>query len=248
MIKRLLLCFICILLVAVPCTASAIVDSASRILDADYLLTTSEYFSLLTKINSVSEKYNCDIIVVTIPSLDGYTVEEYSDALYEYAEYGMGETRDGFMLLISTEERDWALTTYGNADAKFTNSKISYVRDNIKPYLSDDEFYEAFDAFIDSCEYVLANHGKVTFKPLWIVVALGIGIIIAFIAVLIMKSSLKSVRFQPAANNYLKDGSLSLNLQRDIFLYSTITRRAKPQQNPSSSGAGSPGARQSGKF
>ena len=137
-------------------------------------------------------------------------------------------------------------TSYGNAGKIFTNSKITYVRENILPLLSDNEFYEAFDAFADSCEYTLANHGKVVLNPVWIVAAVGIGIAIAFVTVFIMKSQLKSVRYQPAASNYLKDGSLNITHSRDIFLYSTITRRAKPQQT--SSGVGSAGPRQSGKF
>jgi len=69
---------------------------------------------------------------------------------------------------------------------------------------------------------------EVTFEPVWILIALGIGIVIAFIVVLIMKSQLKSVHFQAAANNYIKENSLNVTLSRDIFLYSTVTRVAKP--------------------
>lgn len=246
MIKRVFLILICIIFASVPCTAFAKAESLPRIIDDDDLVTTSQEASLLSRLNTLSENYNCDIIIVTVPSLEGYSSEEYSDVLYEYARYGLGETRDGFMLLVCTQERDWALTAYGNADSRFTYSKITDVKESILPHLSEDEYYDAFDNFIISCDNILASHGKVTFKPLWIPVALAIGVIIAFIVVFIMKSKLKSVRFQPAANNYLKDGSLNITHARDIFLYSTITRRAKPQQSSSSSGA--PGARQSGKF
>ncbi len=251
MIKRVSLLLVCVLLF-ISCTITVLADtesSVSRVFDADELLTYEEVSSLQTKLDALSLKYNCDIIVATTPSLEGYDVEEYSDALYKAANYGMGEYKDGFMLLICLEYRDWALTSYGNAGEKFTDAKITYVRENIMPHLSDDEFYEAFDTFADSCEYVLANHGKTTttFNSLWIVVAIVIGIIIAFITVLIMKSQLKSVRSQPAANNYLKNGSLNITHSRDIFLYSTISRRAKPQQS-SASKIGSAGPRQSGKF
>ena len=248
MIKRIILALVCILLIAIPCTVSAVAPMPSRMLDSDNLLTSNEEDEILAKLDTLSEQHNCDIIIATISSLGPYTVEEYSDITYQNMGFGMGSSKDGFMLLICLESRDWAITSYGNAGNTFTNSRISDIRDDIMPYLSAEEFYTAFDIFAEDCKDILEGNGtSTTFSPVWILVAIGIGASIAFITVLIMKSQLKSVRSQPAANNYLKGGSLNLTTQREIFLYSTITRRAKPQQT-SSSGAGSPGPRQSGKF
>ena len=44
-----------------------------------------------------------------------------------------------------------------------------------------------------------------------------------------MKSKLKTVRFQAAASNYMKNGSLNITESRDLFLYNTVTRTAKPK-------------------
>lgn len=251
MIKRIFSILVCVLLLALPLTVSAKAEDMPRVYDGDNLLSDYEKSTLLTRLGSLSEMYGCDLIIATVPTLSGYDVEEFSDKLYADMNYGMGEYKDGFMLLICLEYRDWALTSYGNAGDKFTYSDITYVRENIMPHLSDDEFYEAFEAFADSCEYVLENNGNsaatVSFNPLWIIIAIAIGIIIAFITVFIMKSQLKSVRSQPAANNYLKSGSLNITHSRDIFLYSTISRRAKPQQT-SAGKIGAAGPRQSGKF
>ena len=248
MIKRIFLTIICLLMIAIPCTVSAVVPAFRRVIDFDGLLTNEQVSEIEAKLDDMSEAHNCDVIVATVSSLDGENVEDYSDSLYDYAEYGLGKTRDGIMLLICLESRDWAITSYGNAGRKFTESKISDIADNIKPYLSDDEFYVAFDTFADNCKDILeGKRPAISFSPVWILIAVAIGVSIAFIVVFIMKSQLKSVRSQPAANNYLKSDSLNITHSRDIFLYSTISRRAKPQQT-SAGKIGAPGPRQSGKF
>ena len=54
-----------------------------------------------------------------------------------------------------------------------------------------------------------------------------------------MKRKLHTVNMQAAANNYLKNGSLNITESNDIFLYSNVTKTAKPQDNDSNSGSGS---------
>ena len=68
-----------------------------------------------------------------------------------------------------------------------------------------------------------------------------------------MKSKLKSVNAQSAADYYVRSGSLKLVHQRDLFLYRNISRVPKPKDNSGghgygrgSSGSGRAGAK--GKF
>ena len=145
-------------------------------------------------------------------------------------------------------ERKYGIYCKGEAYTHiFKDKELDSIEDAIKGYLSDGDVYGAFNAFSDECETVLENYGKIQVKTSWIFVSLGIGVLIAFIVVLIMKSQLKSVRFQPKANNYLKQGSLNITESRDIFLYSTVVRTEKPKSNSSSSGSSSGGGR-SGSF
>lgn len=60
---------------------------------------------------------------------------------------------------------------------------------------------------------------------------------IALIVTGVMRGKLKSVRFQPKADDYLKEGSMQLTENRDLFLYSHLDRRAKPKDNGSSGGS-----------
>lgn len=72
---------------------------------------------------------------------------------------------------------------------------------------------------------------------IWIPVSVIIGFIIALIAVGVMKSKLKTVRFKTTANSYLKKGSLNITDSSDLFLYRTVNRTAKPKDNEGSGGS-----------
>ena len=74
---------------------------------------------------------------------------------------------------------------------------------------------------------------------IWIPISLVAGIVLSLIVVGTMKSKLKTVRFQAAANNYVKAGSMNLTESRDIFLYNTMTKTKKEKNDSSSSGGGS---------
>lgn len=73
-----------------------------------------------------------------------------------------------------------------------------------------------------------------------IVIIIAVGVILALITTMIMKSKNKSVRFSANANNYEKPGSFNLRHQHERFLYHTITRTALPKDddNHHSSGGG----------
>jgi len=64
-----------------------------------------------------------------------------------------------------------------------------------------------------------------------ILICIGIGVVVGLIVVLIMKSQMKTVRFQSGADSYVDEDRLELTGRSDIFLYQTVTRHAKPQNN-----------------
>lgn len=60
---------------------------------------------------------------------------------------------------------------------------------------------------------------------------LGIGAVVAAVAVVIMRNKMNTMKPQRSAANYVKDGSYQLHVQRDMFLYSRVSRRKKPENN-----------------
>lgn len=122
-------------------------NSGDRVIDNAGLLTDSQKSDLNRKIDEIRVRQKLDIVVLTTATLDGAKTWEYADDYFDYNSYGYGMKRDGLLLLISTEENDWYISTHGYAIYAFTDDGISYIGKKLKPYLSGGDFAGAFDAF-----------------------------------------------------------------------------------------------------
>lgn len=237
-----------------PATENVIPEERQlpRLVDDADLLTDSEETALCETLDEISERQGCDVAVVTVGSLEGKTATAYADDFYDYNGYGMGDGDDGILLLISVEDRDWAMTTYGYGITAFTDAGQEYLAEEFRPALSDGAYAEAFQRYSTLCDefltqaktgvpYDAKNLPKKPLSLLWIPGAIGIGVVIAFCITAQMKGKLKTVRWQAAAADYLREDSLQVTQSRDIFLYADVDRREKPKDSGSSTHSSSSG-------
>lgn len=66
-----------------------------------------------------------------------------------------------------------------------------------------------------------------------LLIALGVGLVIATIVLLVLRSKMKTARFQRGAGSYLRPGSYRLTNNGNYYLYSTVTKIPRPQNNSS---------------
>ena len=93
-----------------------------RVIDNAELLSTDERELLTSKLDEISTRQKVDVTVVTTDTLDGLTVSDYAERFYESHNYGYGPDKDGTILLISMEDHDWYMATYGYAITAFTDA------------------------------------------------------------------------------------------------------------------------------
>ena len=108
----LILC-LCIVTPAFAAQTDGFASEYERVQDLAGLLSGNEESSLVTKLNELSERQKMDIVVLTTDTLDGKTPRDYADDIYDYGNFGYGESRDGALLLISIEDNDWYISTCG---------------------------------------------------------------------------------------------------------------------------------------
>ncbi len=225
-----------------------VVRQLPRVVDNANLLTEDEKSSLMDKVDEISERQNCDVAIVTVKSLQGKTATEYADDFYDYNGYGMGAGDDGILFLISMENRDWAISTYGYGIYAFSDAGQEYIMSGVKPILSEGKYFKAFETFADFCDmfigdarsdkpYDIGNMPKGSLSPSWIFKSLGIGAIIALIIMSMMKRKLTSVKMESSAKNYVISGSMKLHGQSDRFLYRNVSKTLKPKESSSSGGS-----------
>lgn len=228
---------------AIPAFAEEIAGAA-HVVDGAGLLTESEKADLDSALAAAGSKHSLLFAVVTAESLGEQTPMQYADAQFQ-ALYG---DADGAMLLVAMETGDWYLSTCGKGITVFTDAGIAYIGEKIVPFLSDGEYKKAFDTFTELCDAFAVqaesgepyDSGNLPHEPLstvWIVIAPVVGFLLALLVVGNMKSKLKTVRAQDEAANYIRKDSLIITGSRDLYLYRTVTRTKKAENQDSSSGS-----------
>ena len=218
-----------------------------RLMDEADLLTPEEESALLAQLDEISLRQGLDVVVVTVNGLDGKSAMDFADDYFDYNGYGQGSDRSGILLLVSMEDRDWWISTRGYGITVLTDAGLEYVSQQFLPDLSGGDYAQAFSVFAETCDSFItqANAGapydsnNLPRNPpawWWLPVSLALGLVIALLVVGSMKRKLKSVRPKSEANAYIRAGSTHLTANQDQFLYSHVSKSARPK-NTSSSGS-----------
>ena len=249
--KRKILCLIlCLMLLSSLCLTAGASSTQSYVIDNAELLSSEEEAALEEKIQSIRQEYAVDVVILTVDSLDGKTPQDYADDYYDYNGYA----DDGLLFLLSMEERDWYISTKGNAIYALTDYGIQQLGEGILSYLSAGDYYGGFDAFLNdlptylsafrdgspidgyadtSGDYYHGDQEDVVYYDdseydssprIHIWLSLAIGIVIAAITVIAMRASMNTKRPQRSAGDYLQESSYHLRTNQDMFLYSHMDR------------------------
>jgi len=222
-------------------TSVPTVDTAVEYLlfDEANLLSSAEEAALTEKLLQVSREFGAQIIIATVKDTDGRSVDSYVEYVYDSMDFGYGTNRDGVLLLICMNPRAYRILSNGCAADAIESGQIEAIGDAIVSDLSEGDYADAFDTFINRCEYYLNGYfnGFPFDSEKSLLIALGIGIAAGLIVVLILKGQLTSVRKQNHAAEYIKSGSMNVTVRRDTFMYRNVSR-TKKETSSSSSGSG----------
>ena len=200
-----------------------------RVVDNAGILSSSEESSLSDILDEISDRQKCDVAVVTVTDTNGKSIMDYADDYYDYNGYA----DDGVMLIICMDgvagERSGWITTKGKGVNYLTDYDIDDIGYTISSYLSNGNYYDAFVRFADlTDEYVTENK---RINPVVYLLSAMVGIVVALIGTGAMKKKLKSVNQQYSAMSYVRNNSLDLRQANELYLYSNVTRTAKPKDS-----------------
>lgn len=85
-----------------------------------------------------------DYVVCTVKSLNGSTAEACADDIFDYCGFGRGEDRSGVLLLISTGDRKWHISTRGYGITVFTDAGIQYIGEELKEKMKSADYAGTF--------------------------------------------------------------------------------------------------------
>jgi len=239
--------------------------STDCVYDYAGLLSESELKQLEEKAEYVSQKYEFGVYIYIVNDYtdiyDGGDVFYACEYVYEGQDFGYGSGRDGIMLFMSMDERDYATyRTYGKGYYAFTEYGLYELEEYfLEPFYSND-WYGGFDKYVDGCQKLLqmAADGNPlddsSFDPgeydpdndndyqgddSSVYVFAGIGAcIISLLVCLVLLSKMKTANQKTQANDYIVRNGIRMYSTRDIYTHSTQSRTRIHTESSNSRGSG----------
>lgn len=231
------LLLVCMLLMPVCVTAA----TGHLFVDDAGLVSEAQAADIETKLGALSQKQGIDFVIFTEYNPNISSPANAADDFFDYNGYGSGTDHSGALLYINMATRDCYISTCGYGNTAFTDAGLDYMLEQMIPSLSDEDYELAFETYISLCDdymeqaksgnpYDRNNLPKGPFPFLqYLIISLVIGGAAGLIYVLVLKSQLKSVAPNESAADYIVPGSMHLTKSREYFLYHTIHRTQRVQ-------------------
>ena len=223
-------------------------DTSQKIYDYADKLTDSEEELLKEKIDEYIQKYNMDMVLVTVDSHSKSSTSAYADDFYDYNGFGIGSTHDGVIFVLDYnfgKENMWMSTT-GEAIRMYDDNRIDNILDVV---YEDYDYYELYSDFIEECSYyaslgipssnrntIIDSNGNLVYKRHFpFLLTFGGSAVVATIVLLVLIAKNKMVKKAIEANAYMNKESASITQRSDQFI---TTHTTSVRINTESSGSG----------
>lgn len=213
-------------------------DSKQRIYDDANLLSEAEVTKLEELAQEYSDKQETDFIIVTTDDVPEGEIEDYMLGFYHNEQLGYDQPRGNVaMLMVGMLDDDVMLIGFEKAYQYLDNKRVDQVLDKITPSLSNKDYYNTFEGFIEtSSEYMEFRPGVNPENPLfkwW--VQLGASLVVAGLVVGTMVYN-SGGKVTTNSRTYFDDNNSRINSKRDIYVNKTVSKRRKPSNNNKSGG------------
>lgn len=261
-----------VLLLAMPALASDAQAQLPYVNDFCDLLTEQEESRLEEQAKLVSQAGSCSVYIILLDDYGdyGYDVDDAAESLYLTYDLGWGPERDGMVLLLSMEERDYALTCHGSlGNQVFDATGRSWLEDQMLGYLGENDWYHGCLAYVEGCGELLSNRDpqQEQLPQQWqeeqlpvtvehrtgttsrggfggrLLKGILVGCVPALIVCLVMKGKMKTAKAATHASQYMTPGSVRVTTRDEQFLHTTVHRQRLDHDNH---GGRSGGSRSSG--
>ena len=213
-----------------------------RLLDNADLLSSYDEEQLLAKLDSLSEKEKCNVVILTVDSHSG-NIESFADDYFDYNGFGADYNNAGVLFVLSMNTREWAVSTSGAGIKAFTDYGQDVMTEMMLPYLKNGDYRGAFDVYIQRAEYYLdLYHAGTPFdvksnrnSPLHFQLSILIGLLTGLIPIGAMASKLTPVHINTSASEYRSHNGINMRVHTDDHVDTHLSKTRKSQESYSSS-------------
>ncbi len=183
------LCLTCVGLAQTPAITFPVLTG--RVVDEAGLLTTSDRASLTASLADLEAKTTAQLVVVTLKSLQGTTIEGYGYQLGRHWGIGQKDKDSGALLIVATAERKVRIEVGYGLEGTLTDAATKLIIENaILPAFKTGDFAGGIKSGTDQIVQLLRGDAgsappaqlrtaaparSSTTMPVWLVIVLGVG-------------------------------------------------------------------------
>lgn len=215
------------------------------------LLSGEEKEELNQELADIYEEYEYDAILLISQDIESDDARQYAAKFMQDNEIGYGDTHEGMCIFNQPDKRNITIVFRGDTQNDFTETIQDLMLDNCQEKLKEGDMIGGYKSLISNLKKGLARvtQGK-KIRPLdvsdsslpeealiWLIISFAVMAIPTLIMTLFQVHKMKTRVPQPNANAYEGEGGLRLTEERDMFLYSTVSRTEKPKDKDNDSGS-----------
>ena len=247
--KRLISIAVAVLLLALLVIPAAAAEAPEYcVYDDAGLLTDEEYWTLEDYARDISERQQCAVYFVAVDDFRNYgegDIFNVARQIFLDNDFGMGEEKDGVMLILSMAERDYCLLAHGFGDTALTDYGREYICEHFLDDFADDDWFHGVYNYLSYTDDLLsqAREGNIYDRGSWITSgvlwlwSLILGAVTALIVCLIQRAMMRrKVREQTNALDYVQ-GDVHITRRRDVYSHTTEVRHKIEKNDSGSSGS-----------
>lgn len=156
---------LCLAAALLLCSFSALAQSfpalTGRVVDQANLLKPEERASLEAKLKAHEDKTSDQVVVATVSSLEGTSVEDYANRLFRAWQLGQAKTNNGVLLLVAPNERKVRIEVGYGLEGALTDalSKV-IITTAIAPQFQKGNFTGGIEAGTDAILSILTGDAE----------------------------------------------------------------------------------------
>lgn len=217
----------------------------ARVFDEYGVLSETEKTELDQRISEINDRFHFDTAFLIMGNIDeSWDYRRLAADFMQLNDIGYGRSRNGMCVLHQPDVRNITIVFRGEIQDAFTVKIQDIILDNCTEKLKDDDTYEAYMTILDDVETGLerTEAGK-KIRPVdlsrmpraleilkWILISFGAAAVPALLLTWYQRRRMITVIPQTNADAYREEEGLELQEARDMFLYRTVTRTRKPDE------------------
>lgn len=245
--------------------ASTLAAPDAFVFDLYGALTPSEQDALEAKAREIADNYDMGAYVLITGTMDGLANPtpsqrtSFATSFYRLHDLGLGNGKDGIMLAVAIDSRDYVTIAYGQGSYAFSDKGIQVMEDDVTSYLGDDLWFEGAQAFYTQVSDQLAYYQRTgrAEEPTSltaggvatsIIAIVAVSALVAFFVVRRERRIMRNAQMRDDAREYVDRNSVQLTAATNDLVNTTMVVVPIPKSNHGSLGGGGWGGGGGGGF